>query len=88
MIIPQDIFSIRFYEKTHFWGSYRKMRYKIEGVKTDEGKVLKVTTWPGPYNYETTDDALKKSEEFEFSNQGLVQICDYLNELYAKEFDD
>ena len=86
MISPQDIFSIRFYEKTHFFGSYKGMHYKIEGVKTDDGKVLQVISWPGPYNFETTDDALKKYAEYEFSDEGLKQVCDYLNRIYLDEY--
>ena len=81
MIQKQDLFNIRFYEKARFHGSCQGLHYRIEKITADEEKKLKVTTWPGPYNFETTDDSLKQSALFEFSNEGLCDICAYLNEL-------
>lgn len=86
MIQPQDIFNIRFYEKQMFYGSYQGMHYRIEKSSSDDQTQLLVTTWPGPYNYATTDDALKESARFPFSNEGLAQICDYLNELHTNNY--
>ena len=86
MIQPQELFNIRFYAKEKFHGSYKGMHYRIEKLEEDDTKKLRVTTWPGPYNFDTTDDALKESRLFEFSNEGLEQACDYLNKTYNEKF--
>lgn len=83
-----DIFNIRFYEKTWFHGSFLGMHYRIEGIKDEnEEKRLRVTTWPGPYNFDNTDDSLKESSLFEFSNEGLDAVTDYLNRYHEEHFE-
>lgn len=42
--------------------------------------VLLVTTWPGPYAFDTTADELKKRALFDFSEEGLIAVTDFLNE--------
>lgn len=88
MIRPTDIFNINFYNKEVFHGSWKEMRYQIErhtiqdeNTGTEKLSLL-VTTWPGPYNFASTDNSLKKTAFFEFSNEGLHQIAEYLNEQY------
>lgn len=84
MIKQQDLFNIRFYEKSPFFGSYCGMHYRIS--RTDDGgeTKLEAVTWPGPYNYATTDDNLKERAVFEFSDEGLAEVCRYLNETRKK----
>ncbi|MCD8230498.1 MAG: GNAT family acetyltransferase [Clostridiales bacterium] len=80
-----DLFNIRFYEKTWFHGSFSGMHYRIEKFTDDpEGTCLRVTTWPGPYNFDHTDDSLKESALFEFSNKGLDDVTEYLNTYYRE----
>ncbi len=104
-ILRTDIYNIRFYEKSPFYGSWRGMHYRIMGVESQEvsgeesaaaggggtaagvaARKLCVTIWPGPYNYETTDDALKVSAMFDFSNEGLDAVTEYLNAYYGEHF--
>ncbi len=90
-ILRTDIYNIRFYEKSPFYGSWHGMHYRIMGVESAEGageaeQKLCVTIWPGPYNFETTDDALKVSEYFDFSNEGLDAVAEYLNAYYGEHF--
>ncbi|MCD8364740.1 MAG: GNAT family acetyltransferase [Clostridiales bacterium] len=61
------------------------MHYRIEKC-TDEnsGQKLRVTTWPGPYNFDHTNDSVKVSALFDFSNEGLDRITEYLN-TYHRE---
>ena len=82
-----DIFNIRFYEKSQFHGSFRGMHYRIEKI-TDEKKKkkLRVTTWPGPYNFDHTDSSLKETALFAFSNEGLDAVADYLNQYHSDHF--
>ncbi len=83
-----DIFNIRFYEKSRFHGSFQGMHYRIEKITgEDEEKKLRVTTWPGPYNFDHTDDSLKESALFEFSNEGLDAVTDYLNQYHREHYD-
>lgn len=82
----QDIFSIRFYEKSWFHGSFQGMHYRIEKITEEETKKLRVTTWPGPYNFDHTDDTLKVSALFPFSDEGLDEITEYLNQYHKNHF--
>lgn len=89
MIQYTDIFNINYYKKEIFHGSYKSMRYQIkkgEKKDADESAVLLVTTWPGPYNFETTAQEQKQYCEFEFSNDGLKQAVDYLNQQYQQHY--
>ncbi|MCD7864548.1 MAG: GNAT family acetyltransferase [Clostridiales bacterium] len=82
-----DIFHIGFYKKTWFHGSFQDMHYRIEGITDEAGtKKLRVTTWPGPYNFSHTDDSQKESALFEFSDSGLDAVTDYLNNYHKKHF--
>ncbi len=87
-ISRKDIYNIRFYEKEPFNGSYRGMRYRIAGTCGEDAgaRQLCVTTWPGPYNFDHTDDGLKVSVRFTFSNEGLDAAAEYLNEFYREHF--
>ena len=86
MIKNSDVFNINFYKKEKFYGSLKKMRYRIAKIETEDVKGLLVTVWPGPYNYDTTEDALKQSKEFAFSNDGLKAAVEWLNDVWQKEY--
>ena len=82
-----DIFNINFYKKERFHGSYKGMHYRIEKYEPEEGDtVLRVTVWPGPYNFDTTPDEQKNCASYPFTEDGLTQVCDHLNEFYAAHF--
>ena len=83
MIKYTDVFNINFYKKEIFHGSWKQMRYHIQQSQNeDDSTALLVTIWPGPYNFAATDDSLKRTAVFEFSNDGLKAAVDYLNEQY------
>ncbi len=83
-----DLYNISFYESLPFYGSWRGMHYRIIGVDDEgsAGRRLCVTTWPGPFNFDHTDDSLKVSALFDFSNEGLNDVTEYLNEYYRINF--
>lgn len=92
MITNEDVLSLNFYNYGNpFTGSYRGMRYRIikqKESKNDEGEVLKplgllVVLWPEPFSFEKTDDDLKQSRLFPFSQEGKEQAVDWMNEMYA-----
>ena len=66
MIAYTDIFNINFYKKEIFHGSFQGMRYQIGKTDTEDGPVLTVTHWPGPYNFATTPEEQKKCRTFAF----------------------
>ncbi len=80
-----DLLSLKFYEKSPFTGSVGNLRYRVEkaeieidGSERKEKKLL-ATIWPGPFAFANTDDALKTSEYFAFSEDGLNDIADWIN---------
>ncbi len=86
MIAYTDIFNINFYKKEIFHGSFQGMRYQIEKTDTEDGPILTVTHWPGPYNFAVTPEEQKKCSTFAFSNEGLHQAADYLNQEHALHY--
>ncbi|MDD6429421.1 MAG: hypothetical protein PUF90_08125 [Lachnospiraceae bacterium] len=71
----KDLLQLSFYEKSPFFGSDGDLRYKIE--KKDDSFCL--TTWKGPYSFDNTAPELMSQHSFEFSDQGLQSIVDFLN---------
>lgn len=87
MIERKDLFSIPFYDKTNYSGSYQGMRFRIEKQKQEEQVSLLVTYWPGPYCFTATDRALMNSRTFSYSPEGLDEACQWLNEIYRQQED-
>ena len=55
MINREDILSMEYLKKTEYTGCHQGMRYRLEGVKDEEGgKKLRCTVWPEPFNFFTT----------------------------------
>ena len=85
MITSDDILSLNFYNYGNpFTGSYQGMRYRIikqKEAKDEEGNILKeegllAVIWPEPFAYEKTQDALKTTQLFPFSEGGYSQkLC-------------
>ena len=51
MITREDILSMEYLKKTEYTASHQGMRYRLEGVSGENGKQLKVTVWPEPFNF-------------------------------------
>lgn len=84
MIKREDILSLEYFKKTEYTGSHEGMRYRIEGVSHDEEKKLLATVWPEPFNFATTPDEQKQHEEFDFSEDGILDVVGWLNDrLFA-----
>ncbi len=95
MVLVEKIFKLEFYKKlSPFYGSDNGIRYRIAKEPLQKGKTkeeeealnprLKCTCWPEPYNYECTDDSLKISEEFPFSEEGMQMCVDWINGVRDK----
>ena len=85
MIERNTLYHLAFYQKTYFSGSYLGMRYRIEKKEDDKSSPLfLVTIFPGPFCYEVTPDEKKQTKTFPFSEEGLSEICSYLNDSYSQ----
>lgn len=78
MINRHDLVPINYYKKEPFYGSYKGMRYRV--IKSDD--ILLATVWPEPYNFESTPDEKKHSAEFEFTQEGVNQAYQWLDEQF------
>lgn len=79
VIKNEDILSLNYYKKEKFTGSDRGMRYLIQKDTENGTDVFRVHVWPGPYNFESTDDSKKITAAFPFTLDGKRQVVDYLN---------
>ncbi len=85
MIQRDDILSMEYLKKTEFTGGYQGMRYRLEGISSEEGKQLKVTVWPEPFNFFTTPEEEKSSALFSFDEDGVVDAVAWMNDRYFEE---
>lgn len=87
MIEKDSLLTLPFYNKTSFTGSYMGMRYKLskEKIKIDENKdstILKAYVFPGPFSFDASPKEHMITNQFDFSEQGISDACDWLNETY------
>lgn len=87
MIDRQDILSMEYLKKTEFTGSHQGMRYRLEGVAAEDGKRLRVTVWPEPFNFFSTPAQEKESEEFSFDEDGVLDAVAWMNDRLFEEKD-
>jgi len=87
MIQREDILSMDFLKKTEYTASHQGMRYRLEGVSSETGKMLKATVWPEPFNYFTTPEEEKQSELFDFSEDGIVDAIGWMNNCLFEGYD-
>lgn len=84
MLSREDFLSLNFVKKEDFTGSHRGIRFMLHQETVEEEKKLKVYLWSEPFGFEATPDEQKISELFEFSEEGLCQAIDWMNQNYEK----
>lgn len=84
MIKTTDLLSLPFYERSAFTGSCGKLCYKILKTTEEDKKQLRAFCWEGPFASDKVEDSKKQSFCTDFSEDGLKQITDWLNQS-AKE---
>ncbi|MDD6550351.1 MAG: hypothetical protein PUF16_01035 [Lachnospiraceae bacterium] len=88
MVQRKDLLHLSFYEKSPYLGSDGPLRYRIGKDETGDGddkkKVLKVTIWPGPFSYDKTPEEKMSSKNFEFSEEALDDICEWISARSAE----
>lgn len=82
MLKRENFLSLNFVKKEDFTGSYKGMRFMLHQETVEEEKKLKVYVWSEPFGFDATPDEEKLSELFAFSEEGLAQAIDWMNERY------
>ena len=73
------LYSILYYEKSVFKGSYHGMNFRL-GKSEDEGqKKLTATAWKGPFILEKSKE-VPVTRDFEFSDKGIAEAETWLEE--------
>ena len=84
MIERQDILSMEYLKKSSFTGCCQGMRYRLEGVSAEDGKKLRVTVWPEPFNFFTTPEEEKENAEFSFDEDGVTDAVAWMNDRLSE----
>ena len=66
------LYSIDYYKKSVFKGSYRGMNFRISKDGDEEEKQLLATAWKGPFILEKTKEK-PVTMTFDFSDEGLLE---------------
>ena len=74
------IMPLQFLKKSPFYGSCRKMRYRL----ARQEKKLEVCIYPGPFGFEATPDDKKQFFTFAFSEEGYDEAIALLNRKYEE----
>lgn len=88
MIDRKSLLSLNFYKSSPFTGSDGDLRYRIEKITLpDDGSEepqirLQVTSWFGPFAFAHTPDEKKTTYLAAFSEEGLLNITQWLNEQH------
>jgi hypothetical protein len=80
MIERKDILSPEFLKKDAYTGSYQGIRYRISRVSEGEKYLLQAVVWPEPYNFFHTEEKLKVSSSFPFTEEGINHAIDWMNQ--------
>ena len=87
MIKREDILSMEFLKKTEYTACHQGMRYRLEGVSKEDGKQLKVTVWPEPFNFFTTPEEQKTEAFFSFDEDGIIDAIAWMNDRLFEDRD-
>ena len=82
MLTRADLLSLNFVKKEDYTGSYQGLRYMLRQATVEDEKKLQVYIWPEPFGFEATPEEKKLSELFPFSEDGMTQAIDWMNERY------
>ena len=87
MVRRIDLMALKFYEKEPLTGSLEGMRYRIRLLKNEETeeKQFEVVLYPDRWCFENTEDSLKQTYHFPFTEEGLTKIADFLNEQATEQ---
>ena len=64
--------------------SNKKEAKRRRGQYPEGGRAFWAVIWPEPFAYEKTQDALKTTQLFPFSEEGKAQVIEWLNASWEK----
>ncbi len=79
MVEGITLYSILYYEKSVFKGSYKGMNFYLQKSGEAEQPVLLATAWRGPFAFYKTEEE-KYSAEFPYSDEGILKADAWLEE--------
>ena len=82
MLTRADLLSLNFVKKEDYTGSYQGLRYMLHQATVEDEKKLQVYIWPEPFGFEATPEEKKQSELFAFTEEGMNQAVEWMNERY------
>lgn len=82
MISRENFLSLNFVKKEDFTGSFKGMRFLLRMEKEEDEARLRVFIWSEPFCFEATPDEDKMSKAFRFSEDGLSDAIEWMNENY------
>lgn len=86
MIDLSGLISMPYLKKSRFTGSYKGMRYALHKQDTAEtGILLEAVIWPEPFGYDATPEEQKSRKCFPFTQEGLSQAVEWLNERHRNK---
>lgn len=80
MIQKETFMPLEFFKKSPFYGSLNGMHYRV--LLKEEHLLAEI--WPGPYCYDATPAEQKQSASFAFTQAGILDAIDWLNEQYVE----
>lgn len=79
------LYSIPYYKRSVFKGSYKGMNFRIGKSGDDEHPTLEAIAWKGPYILEKTEETVWR-QEFSFSDEGLKMAEEWLEDKQSTLF--
>lgn len=91
MVERKELLALDFYKSRPFKGSDTGIRYMVKKEKTksseedgEEKEMLRAYIWPEPFCFEVTQEELKHFQDFPFSEEGLCQAIEWINENHDR----
>ena len=86
MIDASQIMPLNFFMyKGVYSGEHHGMRYRIKKVGEKPDEVLEAYVWQKPYSFAATPKEEIISDTFPLSEEGRLQLVDWLKQMYEKD---
>lgn len=85
MIEREKFHVLNYVKKEEYCGSMGGMRYMLKKKEDQDVVRLEVIIWPEPFCYAKTEEKKKQRKEFAFTEEGVLQAADWLNEQYREQ---
>lgn len=85
MIDKNTFHVLNYVKKEEYAGSMDGMRYMLKKKAVSEDNMLEVIIWPEPFGFSKTPENKKQQMEFAFTQEGLEEAIDWMNEQYVKQ---